>query len=283
MPHRFRRRPSASMIVALLALAIALEGPALADGAKAVAAKASAAINGSRVKARSIPANRIKLNALTGREINEAKLGTVPRAKLATTAARATVADKASAADRAATADRATTADRAGSADKATVADELAGETLIPLRRVQATDGPNENDATAAAPEIPLATAGALTVYGKCARDTSDGRVYAKVFIKTAQNGALFDGDYDDASGSPGFLNADTPEGDRRLHYDSTGPDSASIYGVHTTEWHAIDPQGVTSIGRVGIAMKSGTLAAGDGIYGPGNVCLFSGEARAIA
>ena len=86
-PFRFRR-PSPAMIVALVALAVALSGSAYAVSQ----------INGSTIKRRSIPGDRIRNNALTGTQINEARLGRVNEAKNATNskfARRASAADSA--------------------------------------------------------------------------------------------------------------------------------------------------------------------------------------------
>src|SRR5207248_3326428 len=63
-PLRFRR-PSPAMTVAVLALVVALGGSAYAVSR----------INGTSIRPRSIPADRVRRNALTGTEINEAKLG----------------------------------------------------------------------------------------------------------------------------------------------------------------------------------------------------------------
>ncbi len=86
-PFRFRR-PSPAMIVALVALVVALGGSAYAV----------TRISGTAIKPRSIPADRIRRNALTGTEINKARLGRVNEAKNATNskfALRASAADSA--------------------------------------------------------------------------------------------------------------------------------------------------------------------------------------------
>jgi hypothetical protein len=59
-------------------------------------------IDGHQIKKDSIPGNRLKDNAVTGRQINESTLATVPRAVLAASAASATTAKNASSADTAA-------------------------------------------------------------------------------------------------------------------------------------------------------------------------------------
>jgi hypothetical protein len=89
------RRPSPSMLVAVLALFVALGGTVYA----------ASSINGKTIKKNSLPGNRIKKktatgdrlknNTITGTQVNESSLGKVPTAALA---------------DKATTADTATTA-----------------------------------------------------------------------------------------------------------------------------------------------------------------------------
>jgi hypothetical protein len=82
------RRPSPALAIAVLALVVALGGSAYAVRQ----------INGATIKVRSIPGNRIANNALTGTQINEARLGRVNEAKNATNskfALRASAADSA--------------------------------------------------------------------------------------------------------------------------------------------------------------------------------------------
>jgi hypothetical protein len=66
-----RFKPTPALVVAVFALVVAMSGAAVA---------VSASINGSSIKPHSIPANRIKSNSLTGKQINEKKLKTVPSA-----------------------------------------------------------------------------------------------------------------------------------------------------------------------------------------------------------
>ena len=65
--------------VALIALFVALGGTTYA----------ATTINGSKLRSRSVSARKIKKDALTGAEINESKLGTVPSAAQADTASSA--------------------------------------------------------------------------------------------------------------------------------------------------------------------------------------------------
>jgi hypothetical protein len=91
------RRPSAALVVALVALFAALGGTGYA----------AATLSGRDIQKRSIPANRVVNDALGGKQIDESKLGTVPssqQALTAQTAASATTAGHATSADSATTA-----------------------------------------------------------------------------------------------------------------------------------------------------------------------------------
>ena len=68
-----RRRPSPSMIVAVIALIVALAGTAYA----------AQSINGGAIKKQTIGGGKLKQKTLTGFQINTNKLGIVPAAKRA--------------------------------------------------------------------------------------------------------------------------------------------------------------------------------------------------------
>jgi len=103
-----RRRPSASLVVAIVALFVALGGTGYA----------AATLSGRDIQKRSIPANRVVNNSLGGGQINESKLGPVPVAQQALTAQTAASATHAAQAD---------SATSATSADSATNAQQLQG------------------------------------------------------------------------------------------------------------------------------------------------------------
>jgi hypothetical protein len=67
-------RPSPAMVVAVIALIVALAGTAYA----------AQSINGGAIKKQTIGGGKLKKKTLTGFQINLAKLGTVPLAKVAT-------------------------------------------------------------------------------------------------------------------------------------------------------------------------------------------------------
>jgi hypothetical protein len=68
------RRPSPAMVVALVALAVALGGTAIA----------AQTINGGAIKKQTIGGGKLKKKTLTGFQINTNKLGVVPTARRAT-------------------------------------------------------------------------------------------------------------------------------------------------------------------------------------------------------
>jgi hypothetical protein len=75
-------KPSAAMVVAVVALAVALSGTAIA---------ASGRVSGDKlIKKGSLSGNRLRSRTLTGKQINLDELGTVPAAAQAGTAANAT-------------------------------------------------------------------------------------------------------------------------------------------------------------------------------------------------
>jgi hypothetical protein len=81
MKKTFGRRPSASLVVSIVALVFAVSGSAMA---------ASKLVSGnSLIKKQSLSGNRLMNHTLTGTQINLSKLGTVPSAANAATATTA--------------------------------------------------------------------------------------------------------------------------------------------------------------------------------------------------
>ena len=81
------RRPSAAMIVAMIALITALSGSAVADNAVEFAK--TKVLNGKNIKKRSIAGNKIRNNSITGTQVKESTLGKVPSATSADSATSA--------------------------------------------------------------------------------------------------------------------------------------------------------------------------------------------------
>jgi hypothetical protein len=94
------RRPSAALIVSIVALVVALGGTAFAGPVAQIAKK----ISGSSIKAHTITGSRLKNNTLTGTQIRESTLKTVPSALAAEIATVAGTANKANSATTATTA-----------------------------------------------------------------------------------------------------------------------------------------------------------------------------------
>jgi hypothetical protein len=206
------------------------------------------AVTSSKIKKNSITTAKIKNGAVTGPKINLATLGTVPSAQTAQTA---------------------------------NVANSLAGYSHKGIIRATATGGATEAAAAAAAPEIALFTAGPLTVYAKCLDDNGSSETYGVFYIKTSQGGVIVDSDQDDWEGDP-FLETNTPEDERELVSEEASDNEADYYGEHSPEFTAMAPNGTVIRGEVQVAVKRGSLPGGDGLYGPGNVCLFAGQLNVL-
>jgi len=80
------------MIVAVVALGVALGGTSIAANVTKAIRGTDVARNslpGNRVRRGSLPADRLRPNSVTGRQVNEARLGKVPKARAADTAVTA--------------------------------------------------------------------------------------------------------------------------------------------------------------------------------------------------
>lgn len=186
-------RPTPAFVLALVALLFSMAGTGYA----------AAQLSGKQLKKRSVPADRVMNNTLTGTQIKESKLGIVPlssRALLADTARSADTAKTALAAEtaRAAeTAKTATTAETAKTADKALDADRLGGrepgEYLRSVRVVRSVVSTNiaagngaELTASCAAGEHPISGGGAWYITGTTTTIGS-GTLSTDIPVTTAQ------------------------------------------------------------------------------------------------
>jgi hypothetical protein len=235
------KRSGHATVVAYLALFLAVGG-----GAFAIAK--STKINGSKLKKRSVAGAKLKKHTITGTEVNLGKLGKVPTAKAA---------------------------DTAGSA---TVASSLATMTaLTQTKLTSSASGATEEAAAAAATPVTLYEDSQFKLYAKCFVDSSGPDVNGAIYIATKQNGAIFDGETDELSGGPpdGFLDTGTLEENREVEFESASSNDASV--LESSTFGATAANGYSITGVYQDAVKSGVLAAGEGPYGPGEVCLFSG------
>jgi hypothetical protein len=154
MGYFARRRPSASMVVAVIALVVALSGTAVA---------ASKLVAGDKlIKVRSLSGNRLRDHTVTGKQVNAGTLGKVPSAK---------------------NADHATSANTAGNAStlggQAPTSFEAAG-TWTRSGLVTASGGQT----------VPLASFGPFTLTLKCT-DNGGGSFTADVQATSSENNAV--------------------------------------------------------------------------------------------
>jgi hypothetical protein len=231
-------RPSPALIVALLALVVAMSGAAIALPGKRTVDSGDIkrnAVRSKHIQAKAVQGSDVQADALKGKQVFEDKLGAVPEAKAVRTV-------------------------------------RLFGDAF---ERVAATDGPDAASARASAPKVALASAGELSVYGKCFRSAAVDTVFARVYIETSADGAVFESGTDQLEGSGGFLDTATDESDRELLATGAEADAALL---DTGRWYAMAPDGTGVGGEVAAAAKNGAVA-GDGVFGDGNVCLFGGDA----
>jgi hypothetical protein len=236
------KRPRHATIVAYLALILAVGG-----GTFAVAAKHSQKINGAKLKKRSVAGAKLKKNTITGTEVNESKLGKVPSAA---------------------------SADNAGTANTAKVAESLT--KLSPKTSTKVTSSfsaPSYGSALAGASPVTLYEDSHFKVYGKCFVDESGPFLEGVILIATKQDGAIFDAEDDELAGDPDFLNVATPEEEREIDDEGTGEGEARIQ--ESEDYAATAADGYSLTGDYQIAVKSGNLAGGNGLYGAGEVCIF--------
>jgi hypothetical protein len=230
--------PSPAMAVALAALLATMSGAALALPGKSQVDK-------NDIKRNAVSGKQVKKNSLTGKDIKEASLGTVPESA-------------------------------------ATKRLQVFGGG--PFVRVTASAGADEDAARAAATEVPLASKGAFDVYGKCFFDELNGDLHGEVFIRTRQDGAIFEsrdsGDsLEGGATAAEFLNTNTDEEDAQIEQsEEPTADDADVSYDDEEAFFAAAPDGTQLHGLFETAVKNGALAEGNGIYGDGNVCIFTGH-----
>ena len=244
-------RPSPALAISLLALFLSLGGVSYGV--------ATGYIDSREIKNKSIREKDLRRNSLTTRSIREARLGKVPAAAKA---------------------------DVAQSADVAGVAGSASNVQVVgPLRVAPSAFNADPAAAQAAAAEIPIASTGPLTVYGKCSAENDlavNPAVNGAVYVRTAQPGAILvsdNADLEGNGGAPDMLNSDTPEDDRGVSQSS----SYAMAGVANASDHdaitftAAAPNGSSLVGMLTVATKTGELAGSNGIYGAGPACVFTG------
>jgi hypothetical protein len=172
MKKVLQRRPSAALVISIMALVLAASGSAVA---------ASTLFNGDKlIKKHSLSGNRLHNHTITGKQINKSKLGKVPSAKNA---------------DHATTADSATNANNANNANNATNASELGGKSassyLTTGNRI-GTNGVVKESASSTGNTVTLFSVGPFTVTMTC---TSSGSGTAlKLNGQSTENGSDLNG-----------------------------------------------------------------------------------------
>jgi hypothetical protein len=239
------------MIVAVIALVASFGGAALAINKGAVKSKhiakkavkskhiAKNAVKSKQLAAGAVTTQKIASEAVTGDKIDEGSLGPVPA---------------------------------------------LEGFDLIPFTRVAPSATAATDDAAqAAATRIPLYAKGSFSIYGKCFKDVgtpANPGVYAGIFLE-AGPGAVFDS-AGGSNSSNEFLEPGAPEDERELlrvnSFAGAGdPGTLNISGGDDSDFWAAQGDGYLE-GGVFVGTKVGSPEAGDGVFGPGDACLFGGR-----
>jgi hypothetical protein len=238
-------RPSASLVISFIALAVAISGTAVALPGKNK-------VETDDLEKRAVTSKKIASKAVTTKKLKNLA---VTSAKLG---AGAVVGDK--------------VADNSIGDGKLRDVEVIGGSYI----RATATEGADAATAMAAAPEIPLFQKGQLELYAKCYRDVGGDETRAEVYARSSVDGSILDGQ-DNLPGGPAaidFLNPGTPELDRQLDTEDIAGADASY---NENEYSVASPDGTGLHGQLALGVKNGNLAAGNGIYGDGNVCLIQG------
>lgn len=256
------QRPSPALVLSLVALFVALGGTGYA--AVKVNGKniKKGTVTAKQLKNKTITGGKVKNNALTGAQINESKLGTVPSA---------TKADSATSATNAVNATNATNATNAANAGN------VSGRQVA-AKRVTATAGADFEAGRVAAPEITLFTVGPFTVYGKCVTDNSGPSTLGFIFVKTSESDAVLNSIFGPLFGVPSFLQPGTNEMQRFINTATAGANSAGFAPPTIDQASGWSAGGTAFEATTSINIKNGNLPGGNGPYGAGDVCLFSGQ-----
>ena len=253
-----RKVTSPSLLIAALALFVALGGTSYAAKLITGAGIKNSSLTGADVKNSSLTTSDVKNGSLLKADFKAGQLSAGPQGSPGAVGP----------------------AGAPGAAGAPGPAGTAPPTKVIARKRVVATDGATEAIARAAAPEVELFSRGSLTVYGKCSRQLDTNRVRYGVFLKTSQNGVIFDSRSNTLDGGPAatdFLNTNTLETDAELEGDSVLANNATMDSEDDSDFTVFAPDGTTLRGFTGGAVKNGTLPGGNGAYGDGNVCLFTG------
>jgi hypothetical protein len=173
-------------------------------------------------------------------------------------------------------------------AQSAAVADSLRGIEIVRFntRVAPSATATPQSAARAAAQRVPLIAEGPITVYGKCFVDSStpgNPLVSAEIFVETSVGGVVYSAD--NGSSSNGFLDPGTAEADAGLLNVASAagvgnPGTLNVSDADAGAFYVIAP-GLSIQGQLIAGTKVGSPPAGDGVFGPGDACIFAGTANA--
>ena len=254
------RRPSPATLLSVIALVAAMSGTA-------VALPGSGTVDGNDIKRGAVKTQALHHRAVTTQKINRQA---VRGGKLARNAVKAgKIRDGAVKTQK--LLDGAVTAPKI--ANNAIDDAKIADRALIPLRKVTAATGANADAARAAATPTELFKKGPLSLYAKCYTDTTADDTYAAVFAATTAAGSVLLSSEDVLIGNP-FLDPGTAEANREVEVEDANNNDADGF---RNVFELVAPDGMAVRGQVAAFAKNGNLPGGDGIYGAGDACLFSG------
>ena len=227
MRNVLRRRPSASMVVALAALVLGASGTAVAAGSL---------ISGDKlIKKRSLSGNRLRDHTVTGNQVNLKKLGKVPSAKNA---------------DHATTASTADTATNATSATNATNASNLGGQPassfLTGANRI-GTNGIAKVSGTASGNTVTLFTVGPFTITMTCTK-TGSGTTL-KMFGSSSEANSVINGNLVATAGTPQDLGPTTDTNTATPNFSENGDVNIDFEAPSGAQAVMVGATGVNSLG----------------------------------
>jgi hypothetical protein len=282
MLSRLKTRPSPALVISLIALFVSLGGAGYA--AATVTGKdvknssltgkdvKNSSLTGKDVKNSSLTGSDVKRSSLTGKDVKNGSLAG-PDLKANAIGGREIVESQLGKVPSATRADLADLATRAGTAANV---DKL--KTVGSYKKViSSASNAEPSVARDAATKVPLYSFGPFDVYGKCFTDSDAPATHAEAFIASDTDGSIFRSTIS-LLGAPAYLDRGSAETTRLISSTNAGANDAKGSPTFPDEFFAAAPTGTGINGVVTVVAKNGTLAAGNGLYGNGNACLFSGH-----
>lgn len=127
--------------------------------------------------------------------------------------------------------------------------------------------------ARTAAAEVPLLTAGQLTIYAKCFVDSGTNTLYGEILVRTSADGAVLLTSETDHDGDLDFLNIGTSEDLRRIDETNVGADDADDGGDDRVTVIGADGNGVLL--QDTIWLRNGTIPGASPLLAGSQQCLF--------